>query len=45
LLLVFALPAWLTTSRTLFRGMVGILSGVVVLCAAVLLVTKIWMVG
>ena len=44
-LLVFALPASVTTGRPLFRWMVRILIAVAVLCGAVLLVAKIWMNG
>jgi hypothetical protein len=44
-LLVFALPASVTTGRPLFRWMVRILIAVAVLCGAALLVAKIWMNG
>ena len=45
LLLVFALPASLSTGRPLFRWMVRILAALTLLCAAALLVAKIWMNG
>lgn len=45
LLLIFALPAAVTTGRAVFRWMAGILAAVAVLCAAALLVAKIWMKG
>ena len=44
-LLIFALPASLSTGRPLFRWLVRILATVVVACAAALLVAKIWMNG
>jgi hypothetical protein len=45
LLLVFALPASLSTGRPSFRSLVRILAAVILLCAAALLVAKIWMQG
>ena len=44
-LLVFALPASVTTGRPLFRWMVRTLTAVAVLCAVALLLAKIWMNG
>ena len=44
-LLIFALPASVTTGRPLFRWMVRVLVAVAVLCGATLVVAKIWMGG
>lgn len=44
-LLLFALPASVATGRPLFRWMVRILIAVALLCAAALVVAKIWMNG
>lgn len=44
-LLIFALPASVTTGRPLFRWMVRILVVLAVLCGLTLLVAKIWMNG
>jgi hypothetical protein len=44
-LLIFALPASVTTGRAVFRWMVRILAAVAVLCTIALVVAKIWMGG